>query len=123
MADLNQFIDPDFSSRDVAHSNGLGSGGASMSMASRYELRDREVRVVGSYDRSLLGRQRGRRMSKTADDKKGKTYDPSTDTFVDTPSNSNRQSSSIKDNNQIDKSVERRHQFTEPKARNFDKFR
>lgn len=129
MADLNQFINSQgLSADDVSHSSGFGAvagggGAGGLSMEQRRKLLN-QPRVVGAYNKSVLGRQRGTSVAKTADQKSGAVYDPSTGQTSETASygGNNRQSSAISDAGQIDQSVERRQHFIEPTPRNYDKY-
>lgn len=122
MADLNQFLNQDLSADDVAHSNGYGAaagggGAGGLSMEQRRKLLN-QPRVVGAYQYSRLGRQGSGVKARTADQQRGRVYDPSSDSFSDSAKTNNRQQGGIKDSSQIDtKSVERRQHFVEPSQR------
>ena len=127
MADLNQFLNKDLTADDVTHSSGYaqvgGAGAGGLSMEKRAELRNKEVRVVGDYRWSKLGRQGSATKAKTADQTQGSAYDASSDTFSDGASHNNRQKADIKDQAQVDtKSIERREHFIEPPSRGYDKY-
>ncbi|MFZ2544445.1 MAG: hypothetical protein WAW80_00495 [Candidatus Saccharimonadales bacterium] len=127
MADLNQFFNQDLTADDVAHSNGYGAvagggGAGGLSMEQRHKLLN-QPRVIGAYQYSRLGRQGSAIKSRTADQKVGRAYDASSDSFDDKAAFSNRENSAIKDRSQIDtKSIERREHFIEPPARGYDKY-
>ncbi len=127
MADLNQFLNKDLSADDVVHSNGYGAiagggGAGGLSMEQRRKLLN-QPRVVGSYQYSRLGRQGASSKARTADQERGRVYDPNAGTFDDSAKTSNRQQGGIKDHNQIDsQSVDRRQHFIEPPSRGYDKY-
>jgi hypothetical protein len=127
MPDLNQFLGNAQSADDVGHSNGFagaagGGGAGGLSMEQRRKLLN-QPRVIGAYQQSKLGRQSSAVKAKTADQKAGRAYDASSDTFSDSAAVSNRQGAAIKDPGQIDtKSVERREHFIEPPSRGYDKY-
>ena len=122
MADLNQFLNQGLSADDVAHSNGYGAaagggGAGGLSMEQRRTLLN-QPRVVGAYQYSRLGRQGSSAKARTADQNRGRVYDPSSDTFADSAASGNRQQGGVKDRAQVDtKSVERRQHFVEPSQR------
>jgi hypothetical protein len=130
MADLNQFLNKDLTSNDMSHSNGLGAvaggggaGGLSMEERQRRLNQPRVLGAQGRYEYSRLGRQGSAVKARTADQDKKRSYDASTDTFSDSASYSNRQTSAIKDESQIDtKSIEKRQHFIEPPSRTHDKY-
>ena len=127
MADLNQCLNRDLTADDVAHSNGYasaagGAGAGGLSMDQRRKLLN-QPRVVGSYQYSRLGRQSSAMKARTADQKQGRVYDASRDSFSDDAPVSNRQQGGIKDRSQVDtKSIERRQHFVEPPSRSYDKY-
>ncbi len=129
MADLNQFLNQGLSADDVAHSSGYGAvagggGAGGLSMDQRRKLLN-QPRVVGAYQYSRLGRQGSALKARTADQKMGdgRAYDASSDTLQDESSfATNRQHGGIKDEAQIDRSIDKRQHFIEPPARNYDKY-
>lgn len=133
MVNLNDFIDPDLTTSDVVHSSGYAqaaSGGAigaagstgGLSMDQRRKLMYGR-QMVGSYAQSQLGRRFGTHKARTADQKRGRVYDASTDTFSDDSKLGNRQSGGVKDRTQIDtSSIERRQRFIEPPKRNYNPY-
>lgn len=127
MPNLNYYLNKDLSSGDVSHSNGMGSvagggGAGGLSMDRRRELLNKP-RVVDAYHHSRLGRLGPSMRVRTADQKSVRSYDASSDTFVDNPSYGNRQRANMKNTGQINtKSVERRQRFIEPPSRKFDKY-
>lgn len=127
MADLNQFLNQDLTADDVTHSSGYaqaagGGGAGGLSMDQRRKLLN-QPRVVGSYQYSRLGRQGSSVKARTADDKRGRVYDASADSFNDDARYANRQGGGIKDQTKIDqKSIDRRQHFVEPPKRGYDKY-
>lgn len=128
MADLNQFLNQDLTLNDVNHSSAYGAaagggGAGGLSMDQRSKLLN-QPRVVGAYQYSRIGRQGPAVKARTASQTKARVYDPNTDAFQDDSSygGNNRESSSIKNDKQIDKNIERRQHFVEPPKRNYDKF-
>jgi hypothetical protein len=138
MANLNQFIDPDLTASDVTHSSAYGqaAGGGGLGGLSMEARRQKlgQTRVVGAYSQSKLGSSRGTAKAKAVDGTGSSVYDPSSGTFVSTPSSAgdaaagdtleagNRQQGGIKDSSQIDSSMARRQSFNEPKARNYNPY-
>lgn len=138
MANLNQFIDPDLTASDVTHSSAYGqaAGGGGLGGLSMEARRQKlgQPRVVGAYAQSKLGSSRGTAKAKAVDGTGSSVYDPSSGTFVSTPSSAgdaaagdtleagNRQQGGIKDSSQIDSSMARRQSFNEPKARNYNPY-
>ncbi|MFZ1360775.1 MAG: hypothetical protein WAS27_01970 [Candidatus Saccharimonadales bacterium] len=122
MASLDQFINPDLSTNDVLHSSGYvdalgnGSGAGGLSMEKRRQLLN-QPRTVGTYGQSQLGRRYGAVKARAADQKVGRVYDASSDSFSDGTKTSNRQVGGIKDKANIDSSVRRRQHFVEPSQR------
>lgn len=128
MADLNQFINPDFTSSDVLHGNGYGAaaGGAAaggLSMDQRRKILN-QPRVVGAYQYSRLGRQGSSYKARTADQKGQRAYDASTDTFTDGPmyGRNRQQGENNGGGRQTDNSINRRQHFIEPSKRGYDKY-
>lgn len=123
MPDLNQFLGNAQSADDIGHTSGYGAGGAGgLSMDQRRKLLN-QPRVVGAYQYSRLGRAGSSMKARTADQKQGRAYDASSDSFSDGGVTSNRQQGGIQDRSQIDtKSVERREHFIEPPSRGYDKY-
>lgn len=127
MADLNQFLNQGMSADDVAHTSGYadaagGAGAGGLSMEQRRKLLN-QPRVVGAYQYSHLGRQGSSSKARTADQTRGRVYDPGSDSFADSAATSNRQQGGIKDRTQIDtKSIDRRQHFVEPPSRGYDKY-
>jgi hypothetical protein len=127
MADLNQFLNKDLTADDVSHSNGYGAvagggGAGGLSMEERRKLLN-QPRVVGAYQYSRLGRQGAAVKSRTAEQDRGRVYDPSSGNFSDDAKTSNRQQGGIKDDRQIDtKSIDRRQHYIEPPGRKYDKY-
>lgn len=127
MADLNQFLNQGMSADDVAHTSGYadaagGAGAGGLSMEQRRKLLN-QPRIVGAYQYSHLGRQGSSSKARTADQARGRVYDPGSDSFADSAATSNRQQGGIKDRTQIDtKSIERRQHFVEPPSRGYDKY-
>ena len=131
MADLNQFLNKDLSADDVLHSSGYanvagGAGAGGLSMDQRRSLGRKEIRVVGDYRRSELGSRMAGSKARTADQNRGRVYDPNTDGFEDSARTTNRENAAIKDRNKIDTSIEKRQHFIEPSSRpaprGYDKF-
>ena len=131
MASLDDFINPDLSKSDVAHSHGfaraasggaLGASGSGLSMEQRRKLA-RERQAVGSYMHSQLGRRRGTTKARTAGQKHGRVYDPTADSFGDKATFSNRHSTSVKDSSKVDPSIQRRQRFIEPPKRNYNPYK
>ena len=129
MVSLNDFIDPDLTTNSIAHTSGyvtgpgLGAGGGGLSMDQRRkQLYGRQV--VGSYGQSELGRRYAGVKARTADQKKGRVYDASSDTFDDKAKFSNRRpGGGIKDRSQVDTaSINRRQNFIEPPSRGYNPF-
>jgi hypothetical protein len=130
MVNLDDFIDPDLKTSDIVHSNGyaqaasggIGAGGGGLSMDQRRKLLYGR-QIVGSYAQSQLGRRYGAAKARTADQKRGRVYDASVDSFDGKAKFSNRQNSAIKDQRQIDTaSIERRQRFIEPPRRNYNPY-
>jgi hypothetical protein len=132
MADLNQFLNKDLDADDVLHSNGYanvagGGGAGGLSMDQRRNLARKEVRVVGDYRQSQLGSRMAGSKARTADQNRGRVYDPNSDNFDDSARTTNRDNAAIKDRGKIDQSsIDRRQHFIEPSARpaprGYDKF-
>jgi hypothetical protein len=131
MANLNDFIDPDLTTADIVHSSGyaqvasggtIGAGGGGLSMEQRRkQMYGRQI--VGTYAQSQLGRRYGVSKARTADQKKGRLYDASSDSFSDKTGFSNRQGSGIKDRSKIDTaSIQRRQHFVEPPHRGYNPY-
>lgn len=76
-----------------------------------------QPRIVGHYNQSHLGRRYGAVKARTADQKTGRAYDASSDTFSDKSRFSNRKQGGVKDANKIDSSIEKRQHFIEPSSR------
>lgn len=126
MPNLDDILNSKANADDVAHSNGIGSvagggGAGGLSMDQRKKLLS-QPRVVGDYKYSRLGRQGSSSKARTADQKIGRAYDASSDSFIDEAATSNRQQGGIKDDVQVDKSIEKRQHFIEPPSRGYDKF-
>ncbi len=123
MPNLNDFIDPDLKASDVVHSSGyasaatdgMGAGGGGMTLDQRRELANRQ-RTVGAYMYSHLGRRQAAVKARTADQKSGRVYDASSDTFDDRAKFSNRQRGGLA-KDKVDSSVDRRQHFVEPPSR------
>jgi hypothetical protein len=131
MADLNQFLNKDLSADDVLHSSGYanvagGAGAGGLSMDQRKKLNN-SVRVVGDYQRSQLGSRMAGSKARTADQNRGRVYDPNNDSFDDSARTTNRENAAIKDRGEVDQqSIDRRQHFIEPSSRpaprGYDKF-
>jgi len=126
MPDLNDFLNKGTDPDGVAHSNGMGAvagggGAGGLSMGQRRKLLN-QPRVVGDYRYSRLGRQAVSSKARTADQNKARVYDASSDSFSDEASVSNRQQGGLKNEAQIDKTIERRQHFIEPPSRGYDKY-
>lgn len=127
MADLNQFLNEDFTIDDVQHSSGIGAvagggGAGGQSIDQRRRLLN-QPRVISSYHYSRLGRQGSSIKAKTADQTRSRAYDAMSDSFADDAIMGNRQKGGITDRSQIDtKSLERRQKFIEPTPRKYDRF-
>ena len=126
MASLNDFINPDLTSNDVLHSSGYVSGNGSGGGAGGRSIEQRRAdlnkpRTVGSYQHSELGQRGNRTKARTADQKSGRVYDASNDSFSDNAKFSNRKQGGLSDN-KIDRSVERRQHYVEPPSRNYNPF-
>jgi hypothetical protein len=131
MANLNDFIDPDLTTSDVIHSSGyaqVASGGAMGAGAGGLSLEQRRKQMygrqtVGSYAQSELGRRYASSKARTADQKKGRVYDASTDSFDDKAGFGNRRGGGVKDRSQVDtSSIQRRQHYVEPPTRNYNPF-
>ena len=126
MPDLSDFLNKGTNADDVAHSNGMGAvagggGAGGLSMEQRRKLLN-QPRVVGDYQYSRLGRQGSSSKARTAAQSRGRVYDASKDGFSDEASTSNRQQGGIKNEPQIDKTIEKRQHFIEPPSRGYDKY-
>ena len=130
MASLNDFIDPDLTTSDVVHSSGyaqaasdgIGAGGGGLSMEQRRKLMYGR-QIVGSYAQSHLGHRFGAHKARTADQKQGRVYDASADSFDDKAGFGNRRGGGIKDRTQVDTaSIQRRQRFIEPPKRNYNPY-
>lgn len=121
MASLDQFLNSDLNADDVSHSSGyIGAGGAGggaggLSMDARRKLLN-QPRVVGSYTESQLGRRFHGAKARTADQTRGRVYDPNTESFADGAKFSNRQKGGI-GADKVDASIAKRQHFVEPSAR------
>lgn len=120
MPNLNDFIDPDLTADDVLHSTGYasaagGGGAGGLSMDRRQQLRN-EPRVVGSYQYSELGRRGAAIKARTADQKRGRAYDASSETFSDNARFGNRQRGNVA-SEKLDTSINKRQHFIEPSSR------
>lgn len=130
MVSLNDFIDPDLTANSVAHTSGYvsnsgaGAGGGGLSMEQRRkQMYGRQI--VGSYSQSQLGSRYASAKARTADQKRGRVYDASSDTFEDNAKFSNRRqgSGSVKDRSQVDSSsINRRQHYIELPRRGYNPF-
>ena len=121
MASLDQFLNSDLNADDVTHSSGyvgaggIGGGAGGLSMEQRRKLLN-QPRVVGAYGQSQLGSRYAGSKARTADQKRGRVYDASSDTFSDDAKFSNRQKGGVSAD-KVDSSVAKRQHFIEPSAR------
>jgi hypothetical protein len=120
MASLNDFIDPDLTTSDVIHSSGYaqaasGAGAGGLSMEQRRQALNKP-RIVGAYNKSMLGQRYAATKARTADQTQGRAYDASKDSFDDKARFSNRQANRVAEPN-VDASVAKRQHFIEPPAR------
>ena len=129
MVSLNDFIDPDLTTNSIAHTSGyvagsgLGAGGGGMSIEQRRkQMYGRQI--VGSYRQSQLGSRSAGVKARTADQKRGRVYDASSDTFEDKAKFSNRRpGGGTKERSQVDtSSIDRRQHFIEPPRRGYNPF-
>lgn len=119
MADLNQFLNKDLTTDDVT---GGGAYGLSSSSFDQRNKKKDETRVIGAYNRSILGSKHSSAMAKTVTQDANKVYDASSGQVTEGPSyGGNRQANTVQDA-QVDRSVERRQHFIEPTPRNYDKY-
>lgn len=131
MASLDEFINPDLTTSDIVHSNGyaqaasggaMGAGAGGLSMDQRRKLLYGR-QIVGSYAQSQLGRRYGAVKARTANQKKGRVYDASSDSFNDKAGFSNRRGAGIRNRSQVDtSSIQRRQHYVEPPRRNFNPY-
>lgn len=126
MTDLNLFLNKDLTADDVTHSNGMGAiagggGVGGLSIEKRRQLLNKP-RVIGAYESSRLAHQGSSLKARTATQPNARIYDASNDSFSDEKASTNRQQAGIKDRTEIDQSINRRQQFTEPRGRNYDKY-
>ena len=127
MTDLNQFLNKGLTANDVTHTNGYasiasGAGAGGLSMTQRQKFRN-QPRTVGEYRYSRLGSQGSSVKVRTADQKRGRVYDASNDTFDDSAVTGNRRHGGVSKLSGADgRSIERRQHFIEPPARTHDRY-